>query len=489
MATGDQVTYHEPLPPQLLSLLSFLYLLQVARNAADWAIGAGLVGECAIGVIYGPIAHILDVQWQQTFVALGYVGLVLIVFEGGLSMSPNHFLPSLPTAALAAAIGILAPMALTFASFSAFGYPLLWSFTSGSALASTSLGTTFFVLKTQGHRLGSGVDLARTRIGAVLQGAALIDDVVALVLLSVIIALGQDTSASSNSLGWTVGRPIVASMALAVGVPLVAWFAVRPCWRAQQINQSSLVASGNCQLLIGVATLSGLVAAAYYAGTTMLLGAFLAGTTLLMLSDDDVNFAETFDTLVGPVQRFVLVPLFFGSIGITVPFLDLFTGELVWKGIVYALLMTIGKVLVGVAVLLVDSSRLMRTRSSLASVPSFLSDTSLACGAPGSAAASVTATELASERSPGRDSCLAAGFVGFAMIARGEIGVLVLQVAYNSRGQSRILGTEAYLVGLWAVMICTIVGPVVFAAVVKRFGLRIVNSVNWGRGEGRHGAK
>ncbi|KAK4053402.1 hypothetical protein OIV83_001567 [Microbotryomycetes sp. JL201] len=462
--TSNETTYHEPAPPQLLTLLAFLYLLQVARNAADWAIGAGLVGECTVGVVFGPLTGILQSDWQETFIAIGYIGLVLIVFEGGLTMSPRQFLPSLPAATLAAVIGILAPVALTFALFSAFDYPLLWSFTVGSALASTSLGTTFFVLKTQGSKLGENVDLAQTRVGAVLQGAALIDDVVALVLLSVIVSLGESSDGSSSaSLGWTIGRPIVASVALAIGVPVITWFFVRPCWRSRHVQQSTFITKKNFLLLTGTVVLSALLSAAYYAGTTMLLGAFLAGTTLLMLSDDG-NFAETYDELV-------FVPLFFGSIGLSIPFLDLFTGRLVWRGIVFALLMSLGKVLVGTAVLLVDAacSLIRANRSSAAS--SLERD----------------ASEDQNNAAGAHESALAASFLGFAMVARGEIGILVLQVAHNSLGKARILGDEAYLVGLWAVVLCTIIGPVVFAIIVKKYGLRISHSIGWGYGDWQRG--
>jgi len=64
-------------------------------------------------------------------------------FEGGLTLQPKTFLPQLPMALVVALVGILVPLAFTFALFSAstFDYPPLEAFTAGSALASTSLGT------------------------------------------------------------------------------------------------------------------------------------------------------------------------------------------------------------------------------------------------------------------------------------------------------------------------------------------------------------
>lgn len=46
-------------------------------------IQAGIIGQIAVGIIYGvPLANILKYHWQETFVTLGYVGLILIIFEG-----------------------------------------------------------------------------------------------------------------------------------------------------------------------------------------------------------------------------------------------------------------------------------------------------------------------------------------------------------------------------------------------------------------------
>lgn len=46
-------------------------------------IQAGIIGQIAVGIIYGvPLANILEHGWQETFITLGYVGLILIIFEG-----------------------------------------------------------------------------------------------------------------------------------------------------------------------------------------------------------------------------------------------------------------------------------------------------------------------------------------------------------------------------------------------------------------------
>lgn len=79
----SQFTYHDPAIKDLLVLSSYLYLLNVFEWIAQYVLSAGLLGQILLGIIYGsPLAEWLDVHWQETFVVVGYVGLLLIVFEG-----------------------------------------------------------------------------------------------------------------------------------------------------------------------------------------------------------------------------------------------------------------------------------------------------------------------------------------------------------------------------------------------------------------------
>jgi Kef-type K+ transport system membrane component KefB len=172
-------------------------------------------------------------------------------FEGGLTLQPRSFLPQLPLALITALVGILVPLAFTFALFSGYGYPSLPAFSAGSALASTSLGTTFYVLRAAGPGLGT------TAVGEVLKGAALIDDVVALVLLSVIQSLWSN---SGGNLGWTIGRPIVASVAMAALSPVVAMWVFRPLFRWKRIEDLVKRGGQPALLFLGVGVLVAYIA-------------------------------------------------------------------------------------------------------------------------------------------------------------------------------------------------------------------------------------
>ena len=73
---------------EILILVSFFFFLSLARWVSATAIQAGIIGQIVVGIIYGvPLANILQHNWQETFVSLGYVGLILIIFEGNWKFS------------------------------------------------------------------------------------------------------------------------------------------------------------------------------------------------------------------------------------------------------------------------------------------------------------------------------------------------------------------------------------------------------------------
>ncbi len=66
-------------------------------------------------------------------------------------------------------------------------------------------------------------------------------------------------------------------------------------------------------------------------------------------------------------------------------------------------------------------------------------------------------------------------FMGIAMVARGEIGLLIAQIARIDSGSSSatnrgLLGEEAFLVCIWAILLCTLIGPVGLGFVIRRWG-------------------
>ena len=77
-----------------------------------------------------------------------------------------------------------------------------------------------------------------------------------------------------------------------------------------------------------------------------------------------------------------------------------------------------------------------------------------------------------------RESVVPALFIGTAMVARGEIGLLIAQIARGSESLGAgLLGDEAFLVAIWAILLCTLFSPIGVGFIVNRWKSRIVNGM------------
>lgn len=134
-----------------------------------------------MGLIYGlPIGKTtIPIHWQEAFIALGYIGLVLIIFEGALAVRLDLLKANFGLSMIAATVGVICPVAVTYLlCYLGFGYGPVECFIIGAALSVTSLGTTFVVL----GKSSKEVNFSDTRVGTVLVSAAVFDDVSGLVM-------------------------------------------------------------------------------------------------------------------------------------------------------------------------------------------------------------------------------------------------------------------------------------------------------------------
>lgn len=148
----------------------------------------------------------------------------------------------------------------------------LQAFAAGAALSATSLGTTFTILST--------TKLIATRLGTVTTSAAILDDVVGLVMVQIISNLGGSTS-SFNAV--TVIRPVFVSIGFALGLFFFCAFCLKPILKwTFTLNDNMPKFMGTLQFafLAHTCVLIGIVAGATYAGTSSLFAAYLAGVVV-----------------------------------------------------------------------------------------------------------------------------------------------------------------------------------------------------------------
>jgi hypothetical protein len=200
-----------------------------------------------------------------------------------------------------------------------------------------------------------------------------------------------------------------------------------------------------------------------------------------------------------PIRDYILIPFFFASIGAAIPVKDLFEGQAAWRGIVYTVLMFLGKLAAGGWVLVADAfghSR-RRRRSKAGEERDHGAENGTAKQA---SSETITVDHQAQDQLPATDESAAklddasrsqrtqlssslspAIFLGLSLVARGEIGFLILAIAREGGivGQeTNELSLQAYNVAVWAIVLNTFFGPLLLGVLLRftRFGERIGRS-------------
>ncbi|EWC46290.1 hypothetical protein DRE_04461 [Drechslerella stenobrocha 248] len=324
----------------------------------------------AVGIIFGdPLLSWLPVDLEHSAVHLGYLGLVLLVYHGGLSTSLRPLRDNLPLSIAVAVTGIGLPIGFSFLLLgTVFGANASQCFAAGAALSATSLGTTFTILSTAGF--------VGTRLGVVLTSAAMMDDVIGLVMVQVVTGLGQ----GKTEIIGNIARAVGVSLGIVVMAVLVGWTS-RCCFGRSSLPRP--LQRKEAAWVLQTATLVACVTVAGYAGASVLLGAFVAGALVTWWDEHRSSYTEQRDGSTGvemngmalyeqyylPVVNRILIPFFFASIGFSVPIKRMFVGSTVWKGIIYSFLMFMGKFMTGIWILLADvpfnAMKAMRHHSNL----------------------------------------------------------------------------------------------------------------------------
>jgi Kef-type K+ transport system membrane component KefB len=375
---------------------------------------------------------------------------------------------------LVAFTGILCPIGISFAYLKyAYGYSAIEAFAAGASLCSTSMGTTFSVLKS--------ANLSQSKVGTVLISAALIDDIVGLVIAGIIRLLASANA--TTSLGWTIARPLVASLCV-IFIPLLFLrFVIAPFylkWRCLVPDRYA----HSLNLFVIVGTVSALTAISTYAGTSTLLGGFVAGMLLAYL-DTQTNIStgqnshqSTFDIYINPLHNSLLEPLFFASVGFAIPFFDLLNGKIAWRGVVFGILSLVTKALTGFWILLWSSFDQGSSRSDILELEQPTDQVDAQQSEIDGQNPSLQSPKPAKKlKFPDEHSLLASLLLGMSMIARGEVSLLIANIAYTTKGP---LQQESFLVCIWAILICTVVGPVGVGILARKRHGRIMDG-HWGK--------
>jgi Kef-type K+ transport system membrane component KefB len=172
-------------------LTDILVVLVAAKVAAEIAERIGIpavVGEIVAGVLVGPSVLDLVGGHDEVLHTLGEIGVILLLFEVGMEMDLGELGKVGRASFLVAIVGVVAPMALGLGVIAALGEDFEVALFIGAALTATSVGITARVF-------GDLRALATTEARIVL-GAAVADDVMGLVVLTVVVRIVTEGSVS-----------------------------------------------------------------------------------------------------------------------------------------------------------------------------------------------------------------------------------------------------------------------------------------------------
>ncbi|HKC81424.1 MAG TPA: cation:proton antiporter [Gemmatimonadaceae bacterium] len=306
-------SHGDTLAPVVLALAVILAAAKLGGDVAERIGQPAVLGELVVGVLVGNLT-LLGVDWfrfitaNATIGVLAQLGAVILLFEVGLESTVRDMMQVGLRSLVVAVLGVVMPWALGWwvgalllPEHSVYVHAFL-----GAALTATSVGITARVLKDLGH--------AQSPEARIILGAAVIDDVLGLVVLAavaaVIAAADSGAALSYSALALVFGKALVFLFgALSLGVV----FSPRLFTFASRLRGRGVLLATALVFCFALAWLASAI------GLAPIVGAYAAGLIL-----EDVHYRELaakeerqLEELVRPISSF-LVPVFFVLMGMQV---------------------------------------------------------------------------------------------------------------------------------------------------------------------------
>ena len=354
-----------------------------------------VLGELLAGMIVGPFAlgsflvydgqPLLKIDGELK--VLGEIGAIVILFIAGLEITPKEFLRGGKASFVVGACGVVVPFFVGFVVFGFFGFDAFQSMLIATALTATSIAISIQVLREFGK--------LQTPEARLIIGAAIVDDILAIAVLSVVSSLGTGTDGviaiDPVNVIFVILEVLGFFAALLIGsIIIIPRIMARKLWKAEGSVEGIATA-----LFFGAAALAGSI------GLSPIVGAFAVGMAL--------STTRVFEKIEGYVSKLGLIfgPIFFAFIGAQVDF----------RGIDFEILM-----LSGIMIVVAVVTKLF------------------GCGLP--------AMMFLKDRKKSMQ-------VGIGMISRGEVGLIVAGIGVASG----VLTQNVYSTIVIMVAVSTIITP------------------------------
>ncbi|MDA1279628.1 MAG: cation:proton antiporter [Chloroflexi bacterium] len=349
---GEVTERYLKVPPVLGELGAGILISPFLIGGIHW-FGGGAIFELPHGDGAG-----LPVEPQLFFVA--QMAAVVLLFEAGLETDRAQFMKYVRPATAVATGGVILPFVMGFAATILLGFASLDSVTDvipalfvGAIMTATSVGITARVL----------ADIRRldSPEGVTVLGAAVVDDVLGIIILAVVVGIAEEGTVTAGSIGIIFLKAVGFWLGLMILGSLVSkYISFGVLWFKS--------AGGALVLALALAFVASAVAEIYF-GLAMIIGAY---TTGLALSSTELK--HQIESSMRSVNNF-LVPIFFVVIGMQVDFTAFGSGDTsLASSIIFAIVLTVFAVISkvvgsGIPALFVGFNRIGATRVALGMLP------------------------------------------------------------------------------------------------------------------------
>lgn len=264
-----------------------------------------VVGEIIAGIILGPcvlnLINISSPQYGLSIRSIAEIGVIMLMFSAGLGTNLKELLKVGPKALLIACAGVAVPLAAGTGVYYLFGFNngnrFFEALVVGTILAATSVSITVQALKELGY--------LRSKVGNTILSAAIIDDVIGMIVLTFVITLSNNGEKGGNHEGiGVVCLKVVLFFALTIGAGFVLYKMFK--WlenRRPHTRTIPIFAMAFCFFLS--------YAAETYFGIADITGAYAAGIIFCELKS-----ASYIEEKIEICLYMFFGPVFFASVGL-----------------------------------------------------------------------------------------------------------------------------------------------------------------------------
>ncbi|MFC3883849.1 cation:proton antiporter [Bacillus songklensis] len=277
-------------------ILQLAIILIASKIAGDISVRLGqpsVLGKLLIGIVLGPSVLGLVTE-TETLTEFSQIGVILLMFIAGLETDIDEFKRTGKASAFVGVGGIIVPLVLGYFAGMMLNLTAIQSWFLGLLLSATSVSISVQALKEMNQ--------LKSREGATILGAAVIDDVVVIIALAFLMSLaGGDVN-----LGTVVLKKVLFfAGAILVGWKVVPWFLKKfaPLRVTESVISAALII---CFVYAYLAE---------YTGVAAIIGAYIAGVAI-SLTDYKHEVFEKVET----ISYSIFVPVFFTSIGVAAQF-------------------------------------------------------------------------------------------------------------------------------------------------------------------------